>query len=128
MGLRASQQRVLDQTEIALRDSDPRLVALFAIFSRLNLNEEMPQAEQLRARAARLTSGLAAAGRWTVSAHRLRFLVPAALAALVSAVLVGAGFPSPAKCAAAHRGPRSAPVSRLVRCPRMVAYPLYITR
>ena len=42
MGLPASQRRILERIENALRGSDPRLAALFSIFSRLNRDEEMP--------------------------------------------------------------------------------------
>ena len=132
MGLPASQQRRLEKIEIMLRGSDPRLAALFTIFSRLTLDEEKPRVEQLRARAARLTGRPAAMGRWLMPGRRGRLrsalLFPAALVAVVSAVLVGTGFPGSAKCPAAIRGPRAAPVSRLVRCPRTVAYPFYASR
>jgi hypothetical protein len=48
MGLPARQRRTLGRIEIALRGSDPRLAALYAIFARLNRDEEMPRIEQLR--------------------------------------------------------------------------------
>jgi hypothetical protein len=48
MGLPARQRRVLDRIESRLRGSDPRLAALYAIFARLNRDEEMPRIEQLR--------------------------------------------------------------------------------
>ena len=131
MGLPASQRRNLEKIEIDLRGSDPRLASLFTIFTRLNIDEEMPRVERLRARAEPLTSRLAAAGRWLMSARpaRLRsaLLLPAALVAVVSAVLVGAGISSSARCAALHRGSR-APVARQLRCPPAVAYPRYIGR
>jgi hypothetical protein len=130
MGLPASQRRTLEEIEIALRGSDPWLASLFTIFTRLNLDEEMPRVEQLRARAARLTGRLAAAGRWLMAARRARLrsaLLPAALVAVVSTVLVGAGFPSSARCTALHRG-SLAHVARQLRCPPAVAYPRYISR
>ena len=115
MGLPASQRRNLEKIEIDLRGSDPRLASLFTIFTRLNIDEEMPRVERLRARAERLTSRLAAVGRWLMSARRARLrsalLLPAALVAVVSAVLVGAGISSSARCAALHGGSR-APVAR----------------
>src|SRR5258708_12382945 len=68
MGLPASQRRILERIENALRGSDPRLAALFSIFTRLNRGEEMPRAEQLRARAgiimARLGYRLASFSPW----------------------------------------------------------------
>jgi len=44
-----------------LRDSDPRLVALFSIFTRLTWDEEMPRIEEVRARLARFGGWLTAA-------------------------------------------------------------------
>ncbi len=129
MGLPASQRRILEKIGIALRGSDPRLAAQFAVFSRLNHGEEMPQTERLCARAARLTGRQPAAGSPSASGRRLRlraaFLLPAALVAVVSAALVGAGFPSAARCAATKQEPRTAPVSRQVRCPGLLPYPVY---
>ena len=48
MGLPARQRRVLVHIESTLRGSDPRLAALYAIFSRLTRDEEMPRIEQVR--------------------------------------------------------------------------------
>jgi hypothetical protein len=50
MGLPACQQRVLDGIADALRASEPRLAAKFAIFTRLCKNEAPPWREQLPAR------------------------------------------------------------------------------
>jgi hypothetical protein len=129
MGLPASQHRMLAEIETALRVSDPRLAALFTIFSRLHLEEEMPRLEQLRARALRLTGRLAAARRWLMAPRRSRFraalFFPFALATMASAVLVSATFP-PARCVAAHRAQRTAAMTRVVRCPPAGQYPVYI--
>ena len=54
MSLPSKQQRVLDRIESILQDSDPRLAAMFVIFTRLTRDEEMPRLEELRARLARL--------------------------------------------------------------------------
>jgi hypothetical protein len=51
MGLPVRQRRVLERIESALRGSDPKLAALYAIFARLTRDEEMPRVEQLRHRA-----------------------------------------------------------------------------
>jgi hypothetical protein len=48
MGLPARQRRVLERIEGTLRGSDPKLAALYTIFSRLTRDEEMPRIEQLR--------------------------------------------------------------------------------
>jgi hypothetical protein len=48
MGLPVRQRRVLERIESSLRGSDPRLAAIYAVFARLNQDEEMPRLEQLR--------------------------------------------------------------------------------
>jgi len=64
MGLPARQRRALDHIDRALRGSDPRLAAIYAIFGRLVHEEPLPRFEQLRsgmlARLARLGMILAA--------------------------------------------------------------------
>ena len=119
MGLPASQRRILDRIENALRGSDPRLAALFSIFTRLNRDEDMPRVEQVRARAAmimaRLGYRLATFGRWFGAPARTRLrtalFFPIALAIVASAVLVGAGFPSSNRCATPQRTTRVVPSS-----------------
>jgi hypothetical protein len=111
MGLPVSQRRILERIENALRGSDPRLAALFSIFSRLNRDEEMPAIEQVRARVtiilARLRYRAVRFGRWFGAPARARLrtalFFPVALAIVASAVLVGAGFPSSNRCATAPR-------------------------
>ena len=106
MGLPASQRKILERIESALRGSDPRLAALFSIFTRLTCDEEMPRVEQVRARAAmfliRIRYRLAAFARWFGAPRRARLrtvlFFPVALAIVASAVLVGAGFPSTNRC------------------------------
>jgi len=48
MGLPVRQRKALDRIERALRGSDPRLAALYAVFGRLTRDEEIPRIEQLR--------------------------------------------------------------------------------
>jgi hypothetical protein len=111
MGLPASQRKILERIESTLRGSDPRLAALFSIFTRLNRDEEMPAIEQVRARAAVLLARLhyraVRFGRWFGAPKRARLraalFFPVALAIVASAVLVGAGFPSANRCAATAR-------------------------
>jgi hypothetical protein len=50
MGLPARQLRALDHIDRALRGSDPRLAAMYAIFCRLTKEEPIPRFEQLRSR------------------------------------------------------------------------------
>ena len=47
MGLPASQQRVLDRIEEVLKKREPRLVSMFAMFTRLNIGERLPRIEAL---------------------------------------------------------------------------------
>ena len=49
MGLPASQQRVLDRIEEALKKREPRLASMFAIFTRLTVHEGVPRIEALDA-------------------------------------------------------------------------------
>lgn len=131
MSLPASQRRVLEKIEIALRRSDPRLAAIFATFSRLNRHEEMPRMEQLRARAARLTGRLSGQGRGPAPGRpawlRVTVLFPAVLVAVVSAAVIGAGFPGRANCVATNRSAHTAPAARQARCPGLF-YPVYGSR
>jgi len=57
MSLPASETRVLTGIEADLLARDPRLRSLFAIFTRLTLQEAMPAREQLRRRRRRLRPG-----------------------------------------------------------------------
>ena len=45
----ACQQRVLDRIETALQRREPRLAAMFSMFTRLNTNERIPWIEHLEA-------------------------------------------------------------------------------
>jgi hypothetical protein len=107
MGLPASQRRILEKIENALRATDPRLTSLFAIFSRLNRDEEMPRIEQLRARAAlllvRLHRRAATADRWLRARphRRTAFFFPLALVVVTSTFVVAAALPGPSRCAVA---------------------------
>ena len=111
MGLPASQRRILERIENALRGSDPRLTSLFSIFTRLNRDEPMPGIEQVRARVVVVFTWihyrLMLFARWFGAPNRARLraalFFPAALAIVASAVLVGAGFPSASRCSATSR-------------------------
>lgn len=122
MGLPARQRRVLDGIESTLRESDPRLARMFAIFGFLNRDEEMPRIEELRRRAAialmRAQLFLAAAGRGLASVRpgsmrrgrpRLRRRIgarhwrtvffPVALVLVTLTVVLVARFGGTGKCA-----------------------------
>jgi hypothetical protein len=109
MVLPARQRRILEKIEHALRGTDPRLTSLFAIFSRLNIDEEMPRIEQLRASASltfkRLRRDLALAGRRlharSPARRRAAFFFPLALVVVASTLAVAAALPGPTRCAAA---------------------------
>lgn len=47
MSLPASQQRVLDRIEETLKNREPRLASMFAMFTRLATNEGLPRIEAL---------------------------------------------------------------------------------
>jgi hypothetical protein len=47
MSLPASQQRVLDRIEEALKKREPRLASMFAMFTRLTVHEGVPRIEAL---------------------------------------------------------------------------------
>ena len=137
MGLPVRQRRILVRIEGALRGSDPRLAALFSIFSRLNRDEEMPRIEQVRARAAiilaRVGYRLVSFARWFGAPRRAKLraalFFPVALAIVASAIVVGAGFPSANRCTAAPRAADTAHDSaRLRTCTPAVANPAVIGR
>jgi hypothetical protein len=123
MGLPVSQRRNLDEIEDSLRATDPRLVSLLEIFTRLNRDEEMPRIEQLKAgavgAAAWLRIGPAAAVRWLATSSRARFrtavFFPIALAAMACTMLLGIGSASSHRCISS---PRAAGTSQLTTKPR----------
>ena len=102
MGLPARQRRVLDRIESTLRGSDPRLAALYAIFSRLTRDEEMPRIEQVRygvrravARVGHVTAGVRARTHIRLVPRQPVVLIfPLVLAlAVVSIVLIARSGP-----------------------------------
>ena len=115
MGLPVRQRRVLERIDGALRGSDPKLAALYAIFARLTRDEDMPRAEQLRHRAllvfARLRLVLAAIGRRLhirlAPRQRIVLLFPLAIALAVTSIVFAArsssGMCTPVKSVAATK-------------------------
>jgi hypothetical protein len=110
MGLPAAQRRILERIEHSLRGSDPRLAALFSIFTRLTCDEEMPRIEQVRAKAA-IALGwigyrLGMLRQWFGSPRRARLrtalLFPFAFALVAGAVLIAAAFPNAHRCPVAR--------------------------
>jgi hypothetical protein len=137
MGLPASQRRVLDRIEGTLGGADPQLAAMFAIFGRLNRDEEMPRVEELRRRAAvpaRRHRGRRPArrrrSRTRLSTRRwATVFFPVALVLTTLAIVVVARFGATSRCApitavaTAKPNPRGKlpQVSRL--CPRGLQNP-----
>ena len=98
MSLPIGQQRVLESIEGKLAESDPRLVSLFSIFTRLTLTEKMPWIEQIAIRPVAYRLGaLAYWFRWIArrpaSRVRAMVLLPAALTAVACALTIAFGFP-----------------------------------
>jgi hypothetical protein len=81
MSLPARQRRVLEHIETALRGSDPKLAALYAIFGRLTRGEQMPAFEQLR-RGFMVVARLRPRPATAAAGHRAR-LVPRQRAVLL---------------------------------------------
>jgi len=92
--LPASQQRVLDRIEEVLKKREPRLASMFAIFTRLNINERLPWIEALET-----------VPWWSPRRYRRRMPARAvlflslAIALIVSAVFIGISQ-SPDNCRA----------------------------
>jgi hypothetical protein len=119
MALPACQQRVLDGIAGTLQARDPRLAALFSIFTRLNRQEPMPRAEELT-----LSTGFphrAARGlrRFFAIAMRLRpiVIVPVALAAIAGLLILAPLTSGQRACGSAHPAATTAmPFSRVGGC------------
>jgi hypothetical protein len=137
MGLPSSQTRILEKIESALRRSDPRLVSMFVIFTRLNCDEEMPAVEQLRARVAfivlRVQRRLSAIRRWFATRPRARLraaiFFPLALAVVAASVVIGSRFSAPQRCTIRTAATRTArPSSRARLCPPLISNAEVIAR
>ena len=118
MSLADREQQILDGMESALQAGETRLTSMFAIFTRLFRDEEIPGTEELAARSRRPRSWLRApraAGhhprnawrstsraRWATGrpTGKLRAiaLIPVALAAIASVVLLGVSTASVRLC------------------------------
>jgi len=130
VSLPASQQRMLDRIDRMLRDSDPRLVALFAIFTRLTWDEEMPRLEQIRARLAGISGWFArrtepVRRRTPRVPRRLKAILfyPAALAAVACALLIGGSGPAVHRCTATVRAPANELIVKARQCRLTLARP-----
>jgi hypothetical protein len=116
MSLPACQERILHGMETALRTCEPRLASLFAIFTRLTRDEEIPRTEQLeplpwlswhrlrrgqggrsRRRAGSTPGRAGAAGTRPAARLREMLLIPVLLIVVASALLAG-GLSSARSC------------------------------
>jgi hypothetical protein len=118
MSLPARQERVLGRIEHSLHASEPDLTSMFAIFTKLTRDEDMPRLEALDAwprpfwgcrqrltRPRREGRAASSAGSACVPGARMRaiLLVPIMLAALASAFFLGLGGRSVSGCGPAAR-------------------------
>ncbi len=106
MSLPPTQERILTKIEGRLKASDPQLSSRFVMFARLVRDEAMPWAEQIRPRPVAdrlLPLRIFFRRTWRQPAARARALLvlPAALTAMMCALVIAAGFPTP------HRGTAS---------------------
>jgi hypothetical protein len=138
MSLAAREQRILDGMETTLQAGETRLTSMFALFTRLFRDEEKPGTEELAApswrprswlNAPRATSGhprnawcrSPSRARWATGrpAAQLRAiaLIPVALAAIASLVLLGMITASMRSCGLVNAGHTSERVlSRAMTC------------
>ena len=123
MSLPVSQRRMLNRIDRTLRDSDPRLAAIFSIFTRLTWDEEMPRIEEVRARLARFGGWISrrtepVRRRVPRPSDRVKAILffPAALAAVACALLIGGSGPAVHRCAATVRAPASELIVKARQC------------
>jgi hypothetical protein len=114
---------MLDRIDRTLRDSDPRLAALFSIFTRLTWDEEIPRIEEIRARLARFGGWIAlrtlpVRRRIPRPSDRVKAILffPAALAAVACALLIGGSGPAVHRCAATVRAPANELIVKARQC------------
>jgi hypothetical protein len=133
MGLPVRQRRVLERIESALRGSDPKLAGLYAFFSRLTRDEDMPRIEQLRHRAmrafARLRPVPAAATAAGVGSRRpptLRTMIflPVVLALAVTSIVFAIRSTSSYGCAPVQQAAAAKYIAktRLCRPPATLSF------
>jgi hypothetical protein len=108
MSLPARERRRLVVIQGVLHRSDPSLVSLFTIFSRLAQEEEMPHMERLRVRADRLTAQARHVRAAVFTRLRLIVITPVALVAAAAALLIGGWSGGPGACKATTAASQSA--------------------
>jgi len=124
MSLPARQERILGRIEHSLHACDPRLRSMFATFTKLTRDQQMPRLEQLESRSRplpgwlrrltrprrrrRTASGARAAGTPGTTLRAI-IIVPIMLLVLAPAALLGFGTRSVSRCGQAIRLEHSAP-------------------
>jgi hypothetical protein len=123
MSLPARQQRVLDRIEHSLHVREPHLKSMFAVFTKLTEDEEMPRLEELRprpllfpgcrkrlARPGRKGQAATGAGATGAAGARLRalLLIPVMLLVLAPGIVFGLAIRSQSPCGSAIRPPHTA--------------------
>ncbi len=123
MSLPASQERVLSRIESLLRDSDPRLMALFTIFTRLTREEEMPRIEDLRALLTRFrlwfswhTAPLRRLAKRRSERMQAIVFFPMALAAMSCALIISVGSHGAPRCWSASKAPAAELIVKARQC------------
>ena len=108
VSLPASQQRVLDRMEGALRASEPHMASMYAIFARLNAAEPVG-AEQLARRRQ----------RWLQPGTTMYaiVLIPVMFAAIIVGALLGGSARSVTACEASYSVGGVAPLAGRPSCP-----------
>jgi len=123
VSLPVSQERVLDRIEGLLRDSDPRLMALFTIFTRLTREEEMPRIEELRALLTRFriwfswhTAPIRRIARRRSERMRAVVFFPMAFAAMSCALIISVGSHGAPRCWSASKAPAAELIVKAKQC------------
>jgi hypothetical protein len=124
MGLPARQRRVLERIESALRGSDPKLAALYAIFARLTKDEEMPRVEQMRHNALAMFARLRVVPAGVCSRLHLRLVprqravlfFPLAIVLAVTSIVFAARSGSGSNCTLVRTVAAAKPVAKSNLC------------
>jgi len=112
MSLPVCQQRVLDQMEGALRDSEPHLISMYTIFARLSAGEPVRTERLARRRVRWLQPG---------TAMYAIVLIPVMFAAIVVGALLGGGARSVTTCEASYSVGGVSPLATRHSCPAKTA-------
>src|SRR6266542_2983307 len=102
MSLPARERRSLSGIQVGLGRSDPHLVSLFATFSRLTREEEMPHIERLRVRVDRVTERGRQFRRNVFTRIRLIIITQVVLSAICAALLIISWRSGPSTCKVNH--------------------------